>query len=145
MRINYVQLLPLQDVTIRSSNLTRPRSDNGEKTTSFELRFEKSVDLGVFLPLFEDALDVFGFLLFGGFFWHLGSTEDGLRVLKTISVLFDPREKITDMSLVPLPKRGGIDVDNTGLDKGLGSEKFVVGGVVALRTGLARSQVNVAR
>lgn len=41
----HVQLFALKDVTIGSAGLTRSGSDNGEKTTSFELLFEKWVEL----------------------------------------------------------------------------------------------------
>jgi hypothetical protein len=39
------------------------------------------------------------------------------------------------VSLVPLSEGGSVDVNNSGLDEGLGSEKLVVGGVVSLATG----------
>jgi len=39
------------------------------------------------------------------------------------------------MSLVPLPERGSVDLDDSALDEGLGSEKLVVRGVVDLLEG----------
>lgn len=39
---------------------------------------------------------------------------------------------LTYVSLVPLSEGGSVNVDNTRLDEGLGSEKLVVGSVVSL-------------
>jgi hypothetical protein len=36
------------------------------------------------------------------------------------------------MSLVPLPERSGVNLNNSTLDESVGSDKFIVGGVVHL-------------
>jgi hypothetical protein len=49
-----------------------------------------------------------------------------------LAMLMCRRRWVTYVSLVPLSEGGSVNVDNTRLDKGLGSEKLVVGGVVSL-------------
>lgn len=36
------------------------------------------------------------------------------------------------MCFVPLPERMGVDLDDAAFDEGVGSDKFVIGGVVDL-------------
>jgi hypothetical protein len=83
----HVQLLPLEDVPIRPTRLSWPRSDSSEKSSSLELSFEERVDLGVLLAFLKDALDVVGLLLGRVFLGHLGAAEDGLGVLAASSDL----------------------------------------------------------
>lgn len=80
--VTHVQFPALEDVPICSSNLSRPRADDGEKATSLELRLDKWVDLGILLAFLEDTFDVVGLFLVGCLLGHLGAAEDGLSVLK---------------------------------------------------------------
>jgi len=112
----HVEFLALKDVTISTTALTRSGSDDGEETTSLELLLEDGVDFSVLLALVENSLDVVGLGLVTRLLGGLGTSVDGLGVV----------------SLVPLTEGGGVDVDNGGLDKGLGTEKLVVGSVVSL-------------
>jgi hypothetical protein len=111
-----VEFLALKDVTIGTTALTRSGSDDGEETTSLELLLENGVDFSILLALVENSLDVVGLRLLGGLLGSLGTSVDGLGVV----------------GLVPLTEGGSVDVNNGGLDKGLGSEKLVVGSVVSL-------------
>jgi len=111
-----LELLALQDVTISTAGLTRSAGNGSVKTTSSELGLEERVDFGIFLPIVQAALSVVGELL--GFSAGL---DRGLALFcYGLSV----------MGLIPLPEGGGIDLDDSALDKGVGSDKFIVGGVV---------------
>jgi len=114
-----VEFLALKDVTISTTALTRSGSDDGEETTSLELLLENGVDFSILLALVENSLDVVGLRLVGRLVGGLGTSVDGLGVV----------------GLVPLTEGGSVDVDNGRLDKGLGTEKLVVGGVVSLKLG----------
>lgn len=48
----YVQLLALENVSIRSSTLSWSGGDGGQQSTGLELLLEEGVDLGVLLSLF---------------------------------------------------------------------------------------------
>jgi hypothetical protein len=137
----HVKLLALEDVTVGTARLARAGSDDGEETTGLELLLEDGVDLGVLLALVEDALDVVGLLLVGRLLGKLAAAEGGLGVLRG-SAGCTPLDWswITHVRLVPLPEGSGVDVDNARLDEGLGSQKLVVGSVVALRESARRRQ-----
>ena len=115
-----VELLALKDVAVSAARLAGARSDHGEETTSAELLGEVGVNLGVLLALGKDALDVVRLLdllgLGGGGSRGLGA-DNGLGVV----------------GLVPLTEGGGVNLNDARLDEGLGTEKLVVGRVVALR------------
>lgn len=114
-----VELLALKDVAVGAAGLAGARKDHGEETTSAELLGEVGVDLGVLLALGEDALDVvrlLDLLGLGGGGGDLGA-NNGLGVV----------------SLVPLAEGSGVDLNDTRLDEGLGTEELVVGRVVTLR------------
>jgi hypothetical protein len=79
---------------------------------------------------------VVGLLLVGRLLGKLAATEGGLGVLRGSAgckSLECGRARSTHVRLVPLPEGGGVDVDNARLDEGLGSQKLVVGSVVALK------------
>jgi hypothetical protein len=61
-----------------------------------------------------------------------------LRSLGEGSVLLTGKRD-TVVSLVPLTERSGINLDNAALDKGVGTDQLVVGGIVddTSNTGLA--------
>ena len=119
----HVKLLALEDVAVRTSTLSRPAGQDGQKTSSLELLLEQGVDFGILLALLDDSLDVVRLLLLLGLDGSgrgLGAADDGLGVV----------------GLVPLTEGGGVDVDNARLDESLGSEKLVVRGVVALKVSI---------
>ena len=116
----HVELLALENVSVCSSTLTRSRGEDGEQSTRSELLFEQGIDLGVLFTFFQDPFDVVRLFLVLCDLGHgraLASLDEDLGVVR----------------LVPLSERGGIDVDNAGFHEGLGSEKFVVRGVVSLK------------
>ena len=49
-----------------------------------------------------------------------------------ISTIASPKCKLTYMGLVPLAEGGSVNLDNGTLDESVGSDEFVVGGVVDL-------------
>lgn len=112
-----LKLLALKDVAVGTARLTGAAGDGGVEAASSELGFEEGVDLRVLLLLIQVALGVVGELLglIGGLDGGLALFRDGLGVV----------------SLVPLPEGGGIDLDDAALDKSVGADKFVVGGVVS--------------
>jgi hypothetical protein len=86
------------------------------------------VDLGVLLALGKDALDVVRLLDLLGLGGGGGGTgaDNGLGVV----------------GLVPLTEGSGVNLNDTRLDEGLGTEELVVGRVVTLR-GLAFDKENL--
>jgi hypothetical protein len=42
------------------------------------------------------------------------------------------KHKLTYVGLIPLAERGGIDLDNSTLDEGVGTNKLIVRGIVHL-------------
>lgn len=114
-----LELLALKDVAVSTSRLAWAGGDDGEKTTSTEGLVKVRVDLGVLLALGEDTLDVVGLLgclLGGGGVGRLGG-DDLLGVV----------------GLVPCDEGVGVNLDDARLDKSLGTEELVVGGVVFLQ------------
>jgi hypothetical protein len=107
----------LQKVSVASSRLSRSRGDHGEDLSGGELLSELGVELRVGLSLGHDSGSVVGELLLLNGRGELGGLgRQGLGVV----------------GLVPLPEGGGIDLDDRGLDEGVGSDKLVVGRVVRL-------------
>ena len=118
------QLLTLQDVTVNTAALTGARGHDGVQTAGLELALDGGLDLAVvgetsgLLLLHAVAPLLLGLLGLG-----LASPADGLAVV----------------SLVPLAEGGSVNLDDGGLGEGVGTDQFVVGGVVGNTddTGLA--------
>lgn len=115
----HLKLLALKDVAVGTARLTGAAGDGGVEAASSELGFEEGVDLRVLLLLIQVALGVVGELL-----GLIGGLDGGLALF---------RDGLSVVSLVPLPEGGGIDLDDAALDKSVGADKFVVGGVVSLK------------
>lgn len=77
-------------------------------------------------------LDCFLSAASSGSFWDLVTGWAYYEIVSDVIHGLHVSEIMTYVSLVPLSEGGGINVDDTGLDKGLGSEKLVVGGIVSL-------------
>lgn len=119
-----VELLALEDVAVSAAGLAGARGDDGEETTGLELLGEVGVDLGVLLALGKDTLDVVRLLdLLGG---GLGGGDLGAD------------NSLGVVGLVPLTEGGGVNLNDGRLDEGLGTEKLVVGGVVALEKSVSK-------
>jgi hypothetical protein len=112
------KLLALQDVSIDTTALARPGCDDGEQTTSLELLLDGVVDLSGCLDtlslLLLDALGLLLLLLF------LGTGLGGPATAELGAVV----------GLVPLSEGSGINLDDSGLGEGVGTDELVVGGVV---------------
>lgn len=115
-----LELLALKDVTIGATTLSWSGRDGSVQTTGLELRLEQRVDLGLLLALGESALDV-GRL---GLLSLLGRSS---LLLGTGTLL---GHGLGVVSLVPLTERSSINLNNAGLDDGVGADKLVVRGVV---------------
>jgi hypothetical protein len=91
------------------------------ETTGGELIIKKGVGLGISLARSDLTLDVVRLLL------SLSFTT--LLLAQGLSIV----------SLIPLAERSGIDLDNGTLDKSVGTDQLVVGGIVhnSQDTGLA--------
>lgn len=119
-----LEFLSLQDVTVTPTALSGPGRDGSEQPTLPELGLEVGVDLGVGLAGGEGTLNVSGLLdLAGGGGGGVSAVGGGGRLGTAV-------DRGGVMSLVPLPERGSVDLDDSALDEGLGSEKLVVRGVV---------------
>ncbi len=108
------EFLTLEDVTVTATRLTGAGADDGVQTTGGELIVDEGIDLGKSLAtrlLLQDAVGLFGVS---------GSSIAGALLTQNLTV----------MRFVPLTEGSGIDLDNGALDKGLGTNEFVVGGVV---------------
>jgi len=120
------ELLTLQDVTVAATALAGTAGNDGEDTTGLELLLESGLDLA------------------------LGGEASGLLLLNGVALLHDllllallllsaTAERLAVVGLVPLTEGSGIDLDNGGLGKGVGTDQLVVGRVVGDNddTGLA--------
>lgn len=109
------EFLTLKDVTVTTTGLTGARRDDSVKTTGGELIIDRGFDLGESLAGSLLLQDTVGFLGVTG----TGSIT-GTLLTQNFSVV----------GFVPLAEGGGIDLDDGVLDEGLGTDEFVVGGVV---------------
>jgi hypothetical protein len=111
------ELLALQDVAIGAAGLAGTARNDGVETTGLELLLERALDLaggGVAGGLlFLDALALLD-LLNRLALLLLAATAEGLAVV----------------SLVPLPERSSVDLDDGRLGKSVCADELVVGGVV---------------
>jgi hypothetical protein len=120
------KLLTLEDITVAAAGLTGTAGDDGEKATGLELLLEGTLNLAAGLEasllLLGNAVALLD-LLNGLTLLHLATTAKGLAVV----------------GLIPLTERSGIDLDNSRLGKGVGTDELVVGRVIGddNHTGLA--------
>lgn len=107
------QLLTLQDVSVDTSTLAGAGSNHGVQTTGFELllksRFNLAISLEAGLLLLLDSLAA-------------------LLVLNELYALLCPSasQAVAVVGLVPLSERRGIDLDDSGFGKGVGTDQLVV-------------------
>lgn len=109
------QLVTLQDVTVASARLTRSRRNTSIKSTSTELGLDSSLDLSVLLSSSKLSLDLLGLLL----------GLDKLLVDNLLTLLLT--NWLAVVGLVPLTEWGSVNLDNSRLGQGVGSDKLVVG------------------
>lgn len=110
------QFLALQNVTVNTSTLSRSRRDNGVKTTGLELLLQSRLNLS----LSNESVVV---LLLNG----LALLRVWLLNCLASLLLTSTSQVYTVVCLVPLSERSGIDLNDGGFGKGVGSDKFVVG------------------
>ena len=118
------QLLTLQDVSIHTTALTGARGNHGVQAAGLNLSLDSGLDLAVVGKASSLLLlNALALLLLLGLVLGLASPADGLAVV----------------SLVPLAEGGSVNLDDGGLGEGVGTDQFVVGGVVGNTddTGLA--------
>lgn len=120
------KFLSFKDVTIAATRLTGARSNNGIETTSGELIINEGINLGHSLASSKLLQDTAGLL------GRFSSFSSGSLTLLA--------QDFTVVSFVPLTEGSSIDLDDSALDEGLGTDEFVVRGVVddIDNTGLAR-------
>lgn len=118
------KFLTLENVTIAATRLTGAGGDDGIETTGGELIINQGINLSLALASGNLGQSILG----------LGELDGEFSVLALLAQSF------TVVSFVPLTEGGGIDLDDGALDEGLGTDEFVVGGVVddIDDTGLAR-------
>lgn len=115
------ELLALQDVTVTATGLARSAGDDGVQSTGLELLLNGALDLaggrvaGSLLLLDRAAL------------LHLLLS---LTLLGSLGLLASSAKGLAVVGLVPLSEGGGIDLDDSGLGQGVGSDQLVVGRVV---------------
>lgn len=110
-----LELLALKDVAIAAARLAGTAGDDGVETASGELVINMGINLGELFAALKLAEDAAGLLLLG----LLGSLG-ALALAKGLTVV----------GLVPLTEGSGINLDDGRLDKGLGTDKLVVAGIV---------------
>jgi len=111
-----LELFSLQDVSVDSSGLTWSRTNASEQSSRVELVSDSLFNGSAFLSALELSLKVLGSLhILSGFF--------GLSNLLFVKF---------DIIVLEIPSSEWICVDlhNTVLDKSLGSDQFVVGGII---------------
>lgn len=126
------KLLTLKNVTVNTATLARSGRNSGVKTAGTELGVDGRLDLGVTSTGVNLALSLLGSL-------------NGLGLLDLLTLLL--ANDNTVVRLVPLTERSGIDLDNGGLGKSVGSDQLVVRGVESNvdNTGLAGNTLRAPR
>jgi len=115
-----LKLLALEDVTVTSARLTGTRRDGGVETTGTELLLDERVELALLAAGLELAGDVVG---------ELGLVKVGLGGTLTGGTTLGG-DGLAVVLLVSLTEGSSVDLDDAALDKGVGSDKLVVRGVV---------------
>ena len=115
------ELLTLQDVAVAATGLARSAGDNSVQSTGLELLLNSCLNLA--LGSVSGSL----LLLDGVALLHLLLD---LALLGSLSLLASSADGLAVVGLVPLSEGGGIDLDNGGLGKGVGSDQLVVGRMV---------------
>ena len=111
-----LELFSLQDVSVDSSGLAWSRTNASEQSSRVELVSDSLFNGSAFLSSLELSLEVLGSLLvLSGF----------IRLSNLLFVKFD-----IIVLEIPGSEWIGIDLHNTVLDKSLGSDQFVVGGII---------------
>lgn len=105
------QFFTFQDVTVTSTGLTWSGRDTSVQSTSTKLRFDSVFDLGVSRS--SSPLSFSVSRLSDSFFFS------------TLNVLL-LTQGLTVVSFVPLLEWSSIDLDNSSLGQGVGSNQFIV-------------------
>jgi len=132
-----LKFFAFQNVTVGTTGLAWATGDRSVETSSGELGLEERVDLGLLFPLLQFAHNMVRVL-------HRLSSFGGGGGLS----LFGYGDGI--MRLIPLTERCSINLNNSTLDKGVCSHKFVIRCVVnnrdnsCLAGGMLRSPCEVA-
>ena len=106
------KLLAFEDVSIADTSLAGARRDGGVETAGLELLKDGVVEGGLLETGGVLGLDAGG-----------GGGVDALGA----GLLSDVQSVVL---LVPLTERGGVNLDDGGLDQGVGADQLVVGSVV---------------
>merc|ERR1719356_1798304 len=114
-----LELLALQNISVRPSALSGTGGDSGQHTTSHELISQSLLDLGVPLSLLVLLLGLLGPLL----------VKDGLLGVCQLGALLTSQGKSV-VGLIPLSEGSSINNNNGVLDQGLGSDQLMVGSIV---------------
>jgi len=114
-----VEFFAFKDVSVASAGLTWSGSNTGKETTLGELFNQSSGNFGFLSASVK-------FLLNGGRFW---SVEESFVLFRQFSVLLAAKS-LSVVRFVPLSEWGRIDGYDATFDQSLGSDQFVVGGVV---------------
>lgn len=120
-----LEFLALQYVTIATADLSWPRRNASQQTTSIELVSKTGL---------QDAINVSA----SDFLLHFLALSRQISRLNGVGLLGLVHDD-TVVLLIPLTESSGINLDNAVLDEGLGTHQLVVGGVVndIQNTGLA--------
>lgn len=105
------QLLTLQDVTVTSTGLAGSGRDSSVQLTGGELRVQGGLNVGSALSGGQLTLNLLGAL-------------DFLLIVLLLT------QRVTVVVLVPLTEGSGIDLNNSGLGQGVGSNQLIVRRVV---------------
>jgi hypothetical protein len=127
-----VKFLSFENDTISTTRLSRAGRQTSKDTSSNELINKRVFNGRVLFAAFEFAENVVGTLLVQLFLGGLGKG----------SVLLTGKGN-TVVSLVPLTEWSSINLDNATFHKGVGTDQFVVGGIVddTGNTGLASNSL----
>jgi hypothetical protein len=116
------QLLPLKNIPITPTRLTRPARDDGIQSTSLKLLLERRINLSASSkPSSLLTLNRFAFL-------HLFFR---LSILGSLGLLASTTERLAIVCLIPLTERGGVNLNNSRFRESVGTDELVIGRVVS--------------
>jgi hypothetical protein len=109
-----VELLSLEDITVRSARLTGSGGDASKESTRLEQVSDILLQSSLGLSSRNLGLDVTGLL----------------NLLNSLGLILLLGEIDTIVLQVPLSERGGINLNNSVLGQGLSSDELLVGRIV---------------